>query len=94
MSALANHHVPQPDRLDSVRPTPLTIRSLTTRRASEVVARVRGEFDEMRGFSPTLDQAARLFGLSRDECVSVLGSLVQQGFLHCTSDGRYRLFPR
>jgi DNA-binding IclR family transcriptional regulator len=45
----------------------------------------------MRGFSPTIDQAARLFNLSREECGRVLAGLVQEGFLRCTSDGRYRL---
>ena len=47
----------------------------------------------MRGFSPTVEQAARLFDLSRDECTEVLGGLVQQRFLTRTSDGRYRLMP-
>ncbi len=53
--------------------------------------RVRGEFVEMRGFSPTIDQAARLFNPPREECGRVLAGLVQEGFLRCTSDGRYRL---
>ena len=53
--------------------------------------RVRGEFFEMRGFSPTVEQAARLFDLPRDECGRILGGLVQEGFLRRTSDGRYRL---
>jgi len=55
------------------------------------VNRVRGEFTEMRGFSPTLAQAARLFGLTRDECDRVLNLLVQDGSLTRGEDGRYRL---
>jgi len=59
--------------------------------AVAVVERVRGEFAEMRGFSPTLAQAARLFGLTIDECDRVLRSLVQDGSLRRGDDGRYRL---
>jgi DNA-binding IclR family transcriptional regulator len=59
-----------------------------------VAARNRGEFIEMRGFSPTIEQAARLFDLPREECDSILDSLVQQGFLRRSPDGRYRLFEQ
>ena len=52
--------------------------------------RIRAEFNEMRGFSPTPGQAARLFGLSNDECQGVLDSLAREGFLHLGEDGRYR----
>jgi DNA-binding IclR family transcriptional regulator len=45
----------------------------------------------MRGFSPTVDQAARLFQVSREECMQVLRKLVEEGFLRYTPDGRYRL---
>jgi hypothetical protein len=55
------------------------------------VQRVRAEFNEMRGFSPTPGQAARLFGLSREDCERVLASLAVDGFLHHDPDGRYRL---
>jgi hypothetical protein len=57
----------------------------------DVTDRIRCEFVEMRGFSPTVDQAARLFQISRDECVRVLKTLVDEGFLRQTADGRYRL---
>ncbi len=70
------------------------MRSLDYRKAaqpSDVVARVRGEFVEMRGFSPTVEQAARLFDLPAEECTKILGGLVQEGFLRRTADGRYRL---
>ena len=79
---------------DDITPRPVSIRSLDYRRGvADVINRVRGEFVEMRGFSPTVEQAARLFDLSKDECSNVLGSLVSEGFLRCTPDGRYRL-PR
>jgi hypothetical protein len=76
-----------------LKPTPLTMRRLDYRRPAAPVAvaeRVRGEFVEMRGFSPTIEQAARLFHLPPDECRTILGSLVQEGFLRQTPDGRYR----
>lgn len=80
-----------PASLD-VKPTPLSIRSLGRRIAPlSIVERVRSEFAEMRGFSPTLAQAARLFDLSSDECDRVLKALVQDGWLRCGDDGRYRL---
>jgi DNA-binding IclR family transcriptional regulator len=56
-----------------------------------LVARIRSEFLEMRGFSPTLQQAGRLFHLAHDECRQVLAALVHEGFLHEERDGRYRL---
>lgn len=73
-----------------IAPKALSIRSLDYRRP-DVVTRVRGEFFEMRGFSPTIEQAARLFDLSMDECRRVLSSLEREGFLRRTPDGRYRL---
>ena len=76
-----------------IRRTPLSVRTTGSGRAVAVavVERVRGEFAEMRGFSPTLAQAARLFGLTIDECDRVLRSLVQDGSLRRGDDGRYRL---
>ena len=79
-----------PQRALDVAPRQLSIRSLDYRRP-DVVSRVRGEFFEMRGFSPTVEQAARLFDLTKDECVLVLNSLEREGFLRRTPDGRYRL---
>ena len=55
-----------------------------------ILDRIRAEFSEMRGFSPTPGQAARLFGLSREECERVLESLAREGFLLRDHDGRYR----
>jgi hypothetical protein len=77
-----------------MKPAPLSMRRLDYRRQGspvQIAERVRGEFVEMRGFSPTIEQAARLFHLSPEECQRILGSLVQEGFLRRTADGRYRL---
>ena len=72
----------------------LTIQSLAPRQGRsrpEPIERVRSEFVEMRGFSPTLEQAARLFDLPQEECSRVLTSLASEGFICRTADGRYRL---
>ena len=84
------------DTLDIV-PRPLSIPTLNYRGASassvhgDVEARVRCEFVEMRGFSPTVQQAARLFQINPEECGRLLTRLVQEGFLRQTPDGRFRL---
>jgi hypothetical protein len=82
------------DSLDFTR-TPLSIRTLygrgVKRPPADPVDRIRGEFVEMRGFSPTSAQAARLFDLSPDECERILARLVGEGFLRRSPDGRYRL---
>ena len=88
---LPNDPVNDP-RMRNVPSRSLSIRSLDYRRgAVDLINRIRSEFVEMRGFSPTVDQAARLFDLSTDECRRILLGLVQEGFLRCTADGRYRL---
>ena len=87
---MAEPHKTSPPSVLDVAPRPLSIRTLDYRR-SDVVSRVRSEFFEMRGFSPTVEQAARLFDLTKDECVRVLSSLEREGFLRRTPDGRYRL---
>lgn len=74
-----------------ISPKPVSIRSLDYRRSSDVITRVRSEFAEMRGFSPTVAQAARLFDLPAEECGRVLNALESEGFLRRTPDGRYRL---
>ena len=71
----------------------MSIRTLDrTAPTEDSVDRVRGEFAEMRGFSPTLSQAARLFNLPVDECARVLTTLVREGSLHQDDDGRYRRY--
>jgi hypothetical protein len=61
---------------------------------SSLAERIRSEFLEMRGFSPTFDQARRLFHLPADACLGILESLIHDGFLQCGGDGRYRLADR
>ena len=61
--------------------------------AATVVQRVRAEFSEMQGFSPTAAQAARLFGLAPDDCARVLDELIGDGYLVRGGDGLYRMKP-
>lgn len=94
MSARSHADTPHPpDPLDIPR-RPVSIRTLGPRQSQKpanVTDRVRGEFVEMRGFSPTVQQAARLFDLPADACRDVLSALEREGFLTHTPDGRYRL---
>src|SRR4051812_43063532 len=87
--------VPSLPPLDQIPGRPLTIRSLDAHKAnlstSQILRRIRGEFAEMRGFSPTLAQAARLFDLPPDICSTLLMTMVRDGSLRCCEDGRYRL---
>jgi hypothetical protein len=52
-----------------------------------VVHRVRAEFLEMPGLQLTVPQAARLWGLDRDDCQRVIDTLVRTAFLRWTSAG-------
>src|SRR5688572_18022394 len=78
-------------------PRPRSITTLNYRRGpvpaarTDIEARVRCEFVEMRGFSPTVQQAARLFQINPDDCGRLLRRLVEEGFLRQTPDGRFRL---
>jgi hypothetical protein len=70
---------------------------LARRRApadQKLVERVRREFSDMRGLSPTMAQAKRLFHLADEECMKIFAQLLQEGFLVLCSDDRYRLKPR
>jgi hypothetical protein len=53
--------------------------------------RIWDEFDEMPGTSLTLPQASRLFGVPLEVCDRILISLVKDGRLRRTKDGRFRL---
>ena len=57
----------------------------------KLVERVRREFSDMRGLSPTMAQAMRLFHLAHEECLEIFRQLLQEGFLVLCSDDRYRL---
>jgi hypothetical protein len=86
---------PPSARLD-VALKPLAIRTLDRKRAADsidprLIDRVRGEFGEMPGLSPTLNQAARLFALPQPDCDRILAVLIKEGFLRHGPDGRYRL---
>ena len=78
---------------------PLRVTSLRRHRAhlppdQKLVERVRREFSDMRGLSPTLGQARRLFHLGNDECLGIFAQLLQEGFLMLGADDRYRLTAR
>ena len=64
-------------------------RETGTRRA--LMHRIWDEFDEMPGTSLTLPQASRLFGVPLEVCDRILISLVKDGRLRRTKDGRFRL---
>ena len=93
MAARATKGTPPLPAVVDLTPKQLTMRSLDYRQtpSPEVINRVRGEFVEMRGFSPTVEQAARLFALTTEECGRILRNLEREGFLLRTPDGRYRL---
>jgi len=57
----------------------------------KLVERVRREFSDMRGLSPTLAQTRRLFHLGDQECDEIFAQLLQEGFLDLCADERYRL---
>ena len=88
-----------PRRTLNIPFTPSRVRSLkrppSYRPADQkFVERVRREFSDMRGLSPTLAQARRLFHLADQECYEIFAQLLQEGFLDFGADERYRLKPR
>lgn len=56
---------------------------------ASLLARIRGEFREMPGLRLTVSQACRLWQLEAHVCEQAIAELVQEGFLHRTSDGKY-----
>jgi hypothetical protein len=56
-----------------------------------VVCRIYSEFEEMRGLSLTLNQAAKLFGLSPDIAARILHRLTDARVLCQKSDGQFSL---
>ena len=85
-----------PGRTLQIPFTPPRVRSLKRPPArlpadQKLVERVRREFSDMRGLSPTLPQARRLFHLGDQECCEIFGQLLQEGFLDLCADQRYRL---
>ena|SRR5436190_11512782 len=101
MSSTARKPLTFPDRtLQHVPMRPVKVPSMVHAAArrghadQKLVERVRREFCDMRGFSPTIAQARRLFHLTNDECLEILRQLLQEGFLMLCSDDRYRLRSR
>jgi len=85
-----NLHVPlRPLRIPSIGRTPAPKPA-----DQKLVERVRREFSDMRGLSPTIAQARRLFNLPDDECLGIFAQLLQEGFLDLGADDRYRLKAR
>ena len=96
MTATARKPLTFPHRTLHVPLTPLRIRSLVRPRVhkpadQKLVERVRREFSDLRGLSPTIAQARRLFHLADDECLEIFAQLLQEGFLDLCADDRYRL---
>jgi hypothetical protein len=57
---------------------------------SQLVQRIREEFQEVPGLRLTLDQAVRFWAIDVETCQQVLTALSEMGFLAKMSDGRYR----
>jgi len=96
MTATARKPLTFPQRSLHVPPRPLRIPSLVRTPAhnpadQKLVERVRREYSDMRGLSPTIAQARRLFHLADDECLEIFAQLLQEGFLDLCADDRYRL---
>jgi len=72
-------------------PAPVAVRpDLGAIESSEYLARrVRNEYLEMPGLSLTLGQAQRMWQLRRTECETLLGQLVDSGFLARTPSGAF-----
>ncbi len=58
-----------------------------------LLARIRGEYDEMPGLRLTFSQACRLLQVDDTTCRAVLEQLVVERFLYRTHDGAYGTFP-
>jgi hypothetical protein len=57
--------------------------------APQILQRIRAEYLEMPGLSLSPEQVQRLCGMDSALCASVLGALVETGFLSKGSDGAY-----
>lgn len=96
MAATSRKPLSFPQRTLNVPLTPLRIPSLSRTRGphaadQKLVERVRREFSDMRGLSPTMAQARRLFHLDHEEGYEIFAQLLQEGFLDLCADERYRL---
>jgi hypothetical protein len=99
MTATSRKTLAFPQRTPHVPLIPLRIRALKRAPAyrpadQKLVERVRREFSDMRGLSPTLAQAQRLFHLADAECREIFAQLLHERFLDLCPDQRYRLKSR
>lgn len=67
-----------------------TVTLLRTSAEDALRKRARGEFREMPGMRLTVEQAMRLWGVDRETCQTLLGTLVEEHFLQIDPYGRYR----
>jgi hypothetical protein len=58
-----------------------------------LLARIRGEYQEMPGLRLTVAQASRLWQLDALTCTAVVEALVAHGFLVRTRDGAFVALP-
>lgn len=58
-----------------------------------LIARIRGEYQEMPGLRLTFAQACRLWQVDPTTCETVLEILVKEGFLACTQAGAFVALP-
>lgn len=58
--------------------------------SEDLLARVRGEYDEMPGLRLTSTQAARLWNLDQTLAAGLLSALVESGILVRSPSGQYR----
>ena len=96
MTATSRKTIAFPQRTQNALPTLFRIPPVTRPPAfrpadQKLVERVRREFSGLRGLSPTLAQARRLFHLADQECYGVFAQLRHEGFLDLCADERYRL---
>jgi hypothetical protein len=98
MTATARKPIATPQTPLDVPLRPLRIASLPPKRMrtpadQKLVERVRREFNDLRGLSPTIAQARRLFHLAEEECLEIFAQLLHERFLMLGADDRYRLTP-
>jgi hypothetical protein len=58
---------------------------------TQLLLRIRSEYEEMPGLCLTRAQAQRLWGLDADACDAVLSALVDIGYLKTTRTGYVRV---
>lgn len=61
----------------------------TTSPEDTLLTRVRAEYNELPGLRLTLWQVQRLYGITSDDALRTLDSLVRTGFLRLARDGMY-----